>query len=166
MQSITSAPVSMELPPPNLKSNSRSPPSFCTLSSPSASNVLRHVKSQDFDKRRNFVLFRISKLNLKTLTDNLFWFQIAGVNITNFMNVSEELTSSGQAKEFTNPIVFHHLFKELFHIVTNRFLAPITHQNADTALHYCKVWKQLFTFWTLLTCIFLRLFFVYKLCEI
>jgi len=56
------------------------------------------------------------------------------------MNVSNELASSAEVKEFTNPRVFHDLYKELFYIVTSQLLTPLTHQNADTALKYCKVW--------------------------
>ena len=69
----------------------------------------------------------------------LFFNQIAAVNESNFMNVSRELASSAQAKEFTNARVFHDLFKELFHIITSRLLTPLTHQNADAALQYCQV---------------------------
>lgn len=55
------------------------------------------------------------------------------------MNVSKELARSAQEKEFTNPRVFHDLFKDMFHTVTSRLLTPLTHENADAALEYCKV---------------------------
>ena len=69
----------------------------------------------------------------ETLSD-----QIADVNKSNFMNVSKELAASAEAGEFTNPKAFFDFFKELFHAVTT-MLTPLTHQNADIALQYCKV---------------------------
>jgi len=69
----------------------------------------------------------------------VFLSQIASVNGSNFMNVSNELARSAEAKEFTNPIVFHNLYKDLFYIVTSQLLTPLTHQNADTALKYSTV---------------------------
>ena len=93
----------------------------------------------------NCKLLKTATARMRSTIDNLtkelfFLHQIADVNETNFMNVSEELASSAQAKEFTNPRVFHDLLKELFHIVTSRLLTPLTQQNADVALQYCKVW--------------------------
>ncbi|XP_068742843.1 uncharacterized protein [Montipora capricornis] len=58
------------------------------------------------------------------------------LNTTNFLNVSEELASAGRAIQFTNPKVFHDMNKELFKVITSRFLSPLTLQNADTALRY------------------------------
>ncbi|XP_068709163.1 uncharacterized protein [Montipora foliosa] len=60
-----------------------------------------------------------------------------GLNSTNFLNVSEELASAGRAVRFTNPRVFHDMNKDLFKVITSRFLSPLTLQNADTALQYC-----------------------------
>ncbi|XP_068742853.1 low-density lipoprotein receptor-related protein 4-like isoform X1 [Montipora capricornis] len=60
------------------------------------------------------------------------------LNTTNFLNVSEELASAGRAIRFTNPKVFHDMNKELFKVITSRFLSPLTLQNADTALRYCR----------------------------
>ncbi|XP_068707413.1 corticotropin-releasing factor receptor 1-like [Montipora foliosa] len=60
-----------------------------------------------------------------------------GLNSTNFLNVWEELASAGRAIRFTNPRVFHDMNKELFKVITSRFLTPLTLQNADTALRYC-----------------------------
>lgn len=71
----------------------------------------------------------------KTLVE-YFKRKIAGVNATNFMNISQELASSAQAKEFNNPRVFHDIFKQLFDNVTTRLLTPLTEQNADAALQY------------------------------
>ena len=67
--------------------------------------------------------------------------QIAGVNKTNFMNISEELVRSTQAQEFINPKSFQDIFTELFNIATTQLLIPLTHQNADAALQYCMVRK-------------------------
>ncbi|XP_068742842.1 uncharacterized protein [Montipora capricornis] len=61
-----------------------------------------------------------------------------GLNATNFLNVSEELASAGRAIRFTNPRVFHDMNKELFKVITSGFLTPLTLQNADTALRYCR----------------------------
>ena len=61
------------------------------------------------------------------------------MNETNFMNISQELASSAQAKEFNNPRVFHDIFKQLFDNVTTRLLTPLTEQNADAALQYAMV---------------------------
>ena len=72
------------------------------------------------------------------MDDNPFLVKIAGVNQTNFMNVSQDMASSAQAGNFTNPKAFHDLFKDLFQIVT-RILTPLTLQNANTALQYCEV---------------------------
>ena len=55
------------------------------------------------------------------------------------MNVSKEMASSAEAQDFTNPKTFLDMFKDLFHAVTI-LLTPLTHQNADIALQYCKVW--------------------------
>ncbi|CAH3022119.1 unnamed protein product, partial [Porites evermanni] len=63
--------------------------------------------------------------------------KIAGVNKTNFMNISEELVRSAQAQEFINPKSFQDIFTELFNIATTQLLIPLTHQNADAALQYC-----------------------------
>ncbi|KAL9982816.1 hypothetical protein ACROYT_G004923 [Oculina patagonica] len=76
----------------------------------------------------------------KTLVE-YFKKKIAGVNQTNFMNVSQDLASSAQAGNFTNPKAFHDMFKDLFHIVT-RILTPLTLQNADIALKYCEHFIQ------------------------
>ena len=54
------------------------------------------------------------------------------------MNVSKEMASSAEAQDFTNPKAFLHMFEDLFHAVTT-LLTPLTHQNADIALQYCKV---------------------------
>ena len=54
------------------------------------------------------------------------------------MNVSKEMATSAEAREFTNPKAFLDLFKDLFHAVTT-MLMPLTHQNADIALEYCEV---------------------------
>jgi len=54
------------------------------------------------------------------------------------MNVSKEMAASAEANDFTNPKAFFDLFKDLFHVVTT-ILTPLTHQNADIALQYCKV---------------------------
>ena len=54
------------------------------------------------------------------------------------MNVSKEMAASAEASEFTNPKAFLDLFKDFFHAVTT-MLTPLTHQNADIALEYCKV---------------------------
>ena len=55
------------------------------------------------------------------------------------MNVSKEMAASAEARDFTNPKAFFDLFKDLFHAVTTKILTPLTHQNADIALQYCKV---------------------------
>ena len=54
------------------------------------------------------------------------------------MNVSKEMAASAEERDFTNPKAFFDLFKDLFHAVT-KMLTPLTHQNADIALEYCKV---------------------------
>ncbi len=54
------------------------------------------------------------------------------------MEISKDMATSVKAGTFTNPKVFHDMFKELFHIVT-RILTPVTLQNADVALEYCQV---------------------------
>lgn len=54
------------------------------------------------------------------------------------MNASEEMATSAEARDFTNSKAFFDLFKDLFHAVTT-ILTPLTHQNADIALQYCKV---------------------------
>ena len=61
------------------------------------------------------------------------------MNESNFMNVSKEMATSAEAHDFTNPKAFFDLFKDLFHIVRTTILTPLTHQNADIALQYCKV---------------------------
>ncbi|KAL9982927.1 hypothetical protein ACROYT_G005042 [Oculina patagonica] len=76
----------------------------------------------------------------KTLVE-YFKKKIAGVNKTNFMNVSQDMATSARAGNFTNPKAFHDMFKDLFHIVT-RILTPLTLQNADSALQYCKHFIQ------------------------
>ena len=55
------------------------------------------------------------------------------------MNVSKEMASSAEAQDFTNPKAFLDMFKDLFHAVTI-LLTPLSHQNADVALQYCKVY--------------------------
>ena len=55
------------------------------------------------------------------------------------MNVSKEMAASAEARDFSNPKAFFDLFKDLFHAVTTKILTPLTHQNADIALQYCKV---------------------------
>ena len=55
------------------------------------------------------------------------------------MNVSKEMATSAEARDFTNPKAFFDLFKDLFHTVRTTILTPLTHQNADIALQYCKV---------------------------
>lgn len=70
----------------------------------------------------------------------LFLSKIAGVNQTNFMNVSQDMAVSAQAGNFTNPKAFHDMFRDLFQIVT-RILTPLTLQNADVALQYYQVWS-------------------------
>ena len=67
--------------------------------------------------------------------------QIAGVNKTNFMDISEELVRSAQAQEFINPKSFPDFFTQLFNITTTQLLIPLTHQNSDAALQYCIVRK-------------------------
>ena len=52
------------------------------------------------------------------------------------MNVSKEMAASSQ--DFTNAKVFHDMFTNLFDN-TRRLLTPLTQQNADVALQYCKV---------------------------
>lgn len=54
------------------------------------------------------------------------------------MNVSKEMATSAEAQDFTNPKAFLDMFEDLFHAVTT-LLTPLTHQNADIALQYCKV---------------------------
>jgi len=54
------------------------------------------------------------------------------------MNVSKEMAASAEANDFTNPKAFFDFFRDLFHVVTT-ILTPLTHQNADIALQYCKV---------------------------
>ena len=57
------------------------------------------------------------------------------------MNVSGELIRSAQENEFFNPKSFQDLFEELFDIATTQLLIPLTQQNADSALQYCRVRK-------------------------
>ncbi|KAL9982928.1 hypothetical protein ACROYT_G005043 [Oculina patagonica] len=73
----------------------------------------------------------------KTLVE-YFEKKIAGVNQTNFMNVSQDMAASAQTGNFTNPKAFHDMFKHLFQIVT-RILTPLTLQNVDAALQYYQV---------------------------
>ena len=54
------------------------------------------------------------------------------------MNVSKEMATSAEAQDFTNPKAFLDIFEDVFHAVTT-LLTPLTHQNADIALQYCKV---------------------------
>ena len=56
------------------------------------------------------------------------------------MNVSQALTTSAEAGNFTNPKAFHDMFEDTFYAVT-RVLTPLTVQNADVALKYCEVWS-------------------------
>ncbi|XP_073240173.1 uncharacterized protein [Porites lutea] len=63
---------------------------------------------------------------------------IADVNGTSLMNVSGELVRSAQENEFFNPKSFQDLFEELFDIATTQLLIPLTQQNADAALQYCR----------------------------
>ncbi|KAK2572185.1 hypothetical protein P5673_002396, partial [Acropora cervicornis] len=62
----------------------------------------------------------------------------AKVNSTNFFKVSEDLAISGKAKEFSNPRIFLDLNEELFLDITSRFLTPLTMDNANPALRYCR----------------------------
>ena len=57
------------------------------------------------------------------------------------MNISGELVRSAQENEFFNPKSFQDLFEELFDIATTQLLSPLTQQNADAALKYCRVRK-------------------------
>ena len=64
--------------------------------------------------------------------------KIAGVNQTNFLNISLDMATLAQAGTFTNPKAFHDMFKDVFQIAT-RILTPLTLKNANAALQYCQV---------------------------
>ena len=52
--------------------------------------------------------------------------------------MSNDLATAAENGDFMNIQLFHDLFKDLFYNVT-RLLTPLTLQNADKALQYCKV---------------------------
>ncbi|XP_027057142.1 uncharacterized protein LOC113684043 [Pocillopora damicornis] len=65
----------------------------------------------------------------------------SNLNDTNFLNVSNDLATAAENGDFMNIRLFHDLFKDLFYNVT-RLLTPLTLQNADKALQYCKNFIQ------------------------
>jgi len=66
---------------------------------------------------------------------NYFRLRVAQANETNLLNISMELTSS--ADNFSNNIVFHELFSDLFE-ASVRLLSPITQENSELALLYVR----------------------------
>ncbi|CAH3158045.1 unnamed protein product, partial [Pocillopora meandrina] len=67
--------------------------------------------------------------------------KFANLNDTNFLNVSNDLATAAENGDFMNIRLFHDLFKDLFYNVT-RLLTPVSLQNADKALQYCKNFIQ------------------------